>query len=34
LKDLAKSLDQVSDIITTGAKLVGVVAQIISVLAL
>jgi methyl-accepting chemotaxis protein len=34
LKDLAKSLDRVSDIITTGAKLVGVVTQIISVLAL
>ena len=34
LKDLVKSLDRASDIITTGAKLVGVVAQIISVLAL
>jgi len=34
LKDLARSLDRVSDIITAGAKLVGVVTQIISYLAL
>ena len=34
LKDMAKTLDRVSDIITNGAKLVGVVTQIISYLAL
>jgi|SRR5208283_716004 len=34
LEDLAKSLDRVSDIITAGAQLVGVVTQIISVLTL
>ena len=34
LQEVSKSLDRVSEIIATGAKLVGVVAQIISYLAL
>jgi len=33
LQDMSRSLDRVTDIITTGAKLVGVVAQIIRYLA-
>ncbi|HZL46227.1 MAG TPA: hypothetical protein VFC28_08370 [Opitutaceae bacterium] len=34
LKAMAKTLDRISDIIATGAKLVGVVTQIVSYLAL